>query len=169
MPCYAVSREKESDVFGLEVGCKRMLVIEKAMYLLIWTRMNGNLWHLLLANNYFVPETKFTTKKTGLFPLKVVQHQMALIFLIVMVLQHYLITSVARNKPTGKQIIKTSTTYVINYLQTNKKLVQENYKIYTWPDDDNKVQEQSQRRTPRPHTVSTNIFSVFKIVDKNID
>jgi hypothetical protein len=56
-----------------------------------------------------------------------------------------------------------------NYLQTNKKLVQENYKIYTWPDDDNKVQEQSQRRTPRPHTVSTNIFSVFKIVDKNID
>ena len=54
-------------------------------------------------------------------------------------------------------------------MQTNKELVQENYKIYTWPDDANKVEEKSQRRTPRPHTVATNTFSVFKIVDKNID
>ena len=146
-----------------------MLVIEKAMYLLIWTRMNGNLWYLLLANNYFVPETKFMTKKTGLFPLKVVQHQMVLHFLIVMLLQHYMIISVARNEPTGKKIIKTSTTYVINYLQTNKKLVQENYKIYTWPEDANKVWGKLQRFTPCPHKVSSNIFSVFKIVDKNMD
>ena len=56
-----------------------------------------------------------------------------------------------------------------NYLQTNKKLVQENYKIYTWPEDANKVWEKLQRFTPGPHKVSTNIFSVFKIVDKNID
>ena len=55
------------------------------------------------------------------------------------------------------------------YLDENATLVQENYKIYTWPDNANKVQEKSQRRTPRPHKVSTNIFSVFKIVDKNIE
>ena len=75
----------------------------------------------------------------------------------------------SKKRAKEKKIIKTSTTYVINYLQTNKKLVQENYKIYTWPEDANKVWGKLQRFTPRPHKVSSNIFSVFKIVDKNID
>ena len=72
----------------------------------------------------------------------------------------------SRNKRAKGNINRQNSNDLRNYLQTNKELVQENYKIYTWPNDAGKVQEQSQRRTARPYKVATNTFSVFKIVDK---
>ena len=53
------------------------------------------------------------------------------------------------------------------YLDENAKLVQEKFKIYTWPDDPDKNPERSPVRTARPHKNSQNIFFVFKIVNKN--
>ena len=45
------------------------------------------------------------------------------------------------NKRAKGNINKQNSNNLRNYLQTKKELVHANYKIYTWPDDANKVQE----------------------------
>ena len=50
--------------------------------------------------------------------------------------------------------------YLTN-LDENVTLVQEKFKIYTWPEDPDKDPEQSQVRTKHPHKNSHNTFSIF--------
>ena len=55
--------------------------------------------------------------------------------------------------------------YLTN-LDENVTLVQQKFKIYTWPEDPEKKPERSQVRTTRPHKNFHNTFSIFKIVNK---
>ena len=90
---------------------KRVWVVHIPMYILMWTTMNRNLWHVLRVKNYFVPVIKFIPRQTRLFLLKVVHHQRVFISLVVMPPQ---CDHLSCNKQAkGNTNHQTTTTYVI--------------------------------------------------------